>query len=288
VQTGGDLTLKEATISGGYSTSQGGGVYNKDGTVTIENSTISGNAAYQFSTVAITNSTISSTTTTSGGGVANFAASGTAMLTINNSTIYGNFASYDGGGVHNLVKDGTAEVNLSHSIVSGNTATTGAGNEVYNDGGTVNADDYNLFGNNSEDNDEALDGFTPGGSDITATSNGTDPTALGDILDTTLADNGGPTETHALVPGSPAIDAGDPAIPSPPEFDQRGPGFPRVVNGVIDIGAYEVQPPPVPPEPVGGIVVPVNRLGLLAPWLGLGGLVATAVAAVAARLRRSG
>ncbi len=42
-----------------------------------------------------------------------------------------------------------------------------------------------------------------------------------------------------------------------------------------------------PPVPVGGVVVPVNKLELLAPWMGLAGLVATAVAALAARLRRS-
>jgi hypothetical protein len=54
-----------------------------------------------------------------------------------------------------------------------------------------------------------------------------------------LQNNGGPTETVALLPGSPAIDAGDNT--DAPEFDQRGPGFPRVVNGTIDIGAFEVQ-----------------------------------------------
>ena len=48
--------------------------------------------------------------------------------------------------------------------------------------------------------------------------------------------------THALLPGSPAIDAGDHNFNPPPDFDQRGPGFPRVVNGRIDIGAFEVQP----------------------------------------------
>src|SRR5262249_13050840 len=54
-----------------------------------------------------------------------------------------------------------------------------------------------------------------------------------------LADNGGHTQTHALMPGSPAIDAGDNT--GAPEGDQRGPGFPRVVNGTIDMGSYEVQ-----------------------------------------------
>ena len=56
-----------------------------------------------------------------------------------------------------------------------------------------------------------------------------------------LQDNGGPTFTHALLPGSPAINAGDPGFTPPPFFDQRGPGFDRVVNGRLDIGSFEVQ-----------------------------------------------
>src|SRR5262249_35869728 len=60
-----------------------------------------------------------------------------------------------------------------------------------------------------------------------------------------LADNGGPPPTMALLPDSPAINAG----PNPVanfegnQNDQRGEGFPRVVGGVVDIGAFEVQPP---------------------------------------------
>jgi hypothetical protein len=54
-----------------------------------------------------------------------------------------------------------------------------------------------------------------------------------------LLNNGGPTLTYALLAGSPAIDAGDNT--GAPEFDQRGPGFPRIVKGIIDIGALEVQ-----------------------------------------------
>jgi hypothetical protein len=55
-----------------------------------------------------------------------------------------------------------------------------------------------------------------------------------------LADNGGPTLTHALLPGSPAIDAGNPAIPNPPPADQRG--FARIYGPAIDIGSFEAQP----------------------------------------------
>lgn len=166
-------------------------------------------------------------TASDGGGVFN----DEGTVTISNSTISGNSASEDGGGVYNRRVFDTATVNFSHSIVSGNTAT-GAGNEVWNDY-KVTADDYNLFGDSSETDTEALHNVTLGGSDITATYGGTIPTALGDILDP-LADNGGPTETHALFPGSPALDAGDPGFTPPPYYDQRGPGFPRVMGGRID------------------------------------------------------
>jgi hypothetical protein len=61
-----------------------------------------------------------------------------------------------------------------------------------------------------------------------------------------LADNGGPTKTHALLPGSPAIDAGDPTLVvganGVPLFDQRGAPFARIAGGRIDIGAFESQP----------------------------------------------
>ena len=67
-----------------------------------------------------------------------------------------------------------------------------------------------------------------------------------------LQDNGGPTFTHALLPGSPAIDAGDPNFTPPPFYDQRGPGFDRVVNGRIDIGSFEVQGPTPTATPCGG------------------------------------
>jgi hypothetical protein len=58
-----------------------------------------------------------------------------------------------------------------------------------------------------------------------------------------LANNGGPTQTHALLAGSPAIDTGDDA--GAPAFDQRGAGFPRRKDGngdrrpAVDVGAFE-------------------------------------------------
>ena len=59
-----------------------------------------------------------------------------------------------------------------------------------------------------------------------------------------LQDNGGPTFTHALLPGSPAINTGDPNFVGPPDYDQRGPGYDRVRGGRIDVGSFEVQNPP--------------------------------------------
>src|SRR5213079_790602 len=108
---------------------------------------------------------------------------------------------------------------------------------IFNDGGTVTSHGYNL---SSDDGGGVLTG--PGD------QINTDP-MLGP-----LQDNGGPTFTHALLPGSPAINAGDSSFTPPPFYDQRGPGFDRVVNGRIDIGSFEVQlettPTPTPsPSP---------------------------------------
>ncbi len=130
-----------------------------------------------------------------------------------------------GGGiyVHGSSDQG---MNLKNNIVAGNSA--GKGSDVY---GVVTSDGFNVIGDSS-------DGIGYTSTDLL----NVDP-LLGP-----LADNGGPTLTMALLPGSPAIDAGDNT--DAPEFDQRGPGFPRIVNGTIDIGAFEVQasslPAPLP------------------------------------------
>jgi hypothetical protein len=80
-----------------------------------------------------------------------------------------------------------------------------------------------------------------------------------------LQDNGGPTWTHALLAGSPALDAGDNT--DAPDFDQRGEGFARVVNGTIDIGAFELQPTNQPPvlDPIPDQDVPAGQRTLAVP-----------------------
>jgi len=218
VSSGVTATIAGLTIADGISIG-GGGIYN-GGTLTVTNSTLSGNSAvfdgggiYNDGTLTVTNSTLSGNSAPSGdgGGIINH-----GTLTVTNSTLSGNSAT-SGGGVYN---DGTAII--ANTIIAKNTAPTGP--DV---GGPVTSEGYNLIGNSSGGN-----GF------VAADLLNVNP-LLGP-----LQDNGGPTETMALLPGSPAIDAGsDAVVPSGITTDQRG--APREVFGGVDIGAFEVQVNPV-------------------------------------------
>jgi len=247
---GDTLTLNNSTVSGNSASYDGGGIYNRRGTTTLNNSTVSGNTAidgggiYNYrGTTTLNNSTVSGNTASDdGGGI--YSSYGT--LTLNNSTVSGNSAAADGGGI----ADYQATLTLQRTLISGNTATN-IGDEIYHYNGSITANAYNLFGHSGETNAQALYGFTPGATDITATSDGTMPTALASILDTTLALNGNPngTLTHALITGSPALDKAPNAdCTAAPinDIDQRG--FPRNVDADppptandCDIGAFELQ-----------------------------------------------
>ncbi|WP_417909406.1 choice-of-anchor Q domain-containing protein [Candidatus Electronema sp. PJ] len=238
IGNGGTLTLTNSTVSGNSALSlngMGGGMYNS-GTVTLTNSTVSDNKAYggggmyNSGTVTLTNCTISSNEAR-GEGPGGIANSGT--LTLTNSTVSGNSAvDYYGGGVYN----GGGTVTLRSSIISGNSGSPA--NEVYRYDGTITTDSYNLFGHNGETNAQAFFGFTPGATDSTATSDGGTPTALAALL-SPLANNGGPTQTHALVAGSPAIDL-DTACSTNLTTDQRGHVRPEGTG--CDAGAFEFAP----------------------------------------------
>jgi len=211
---GATLTITDSTLSGNIG-GFGGGIFNT-GTLAIVNCTVSGNAAsegagiYNGATSTITNSTLSGNAAPgAGGGCVNL-----GTLQIANSTLSDNSSGL-GGGVFNI---GTLQI--GNTIL--NTGDSGA--NISNSGGRVTSLGYNL---SSDDGG----GFLTGPGDQI----NTDP-MLGP-----LQDNGGPTFTHALLPASPAIDTGDPNFTPPPFFDQRGPGFDRVVNGRIDIGSFEVQ-----------------------------------------------
>src|SRR5206468_3717950 len=167
-----------------------------------------------------------------GGGIYNYH----ATLTLSNCTVSGNSATNDGGGIYNAGQGGSAALTVNNCTLSAN-STAAWGGGIFNDAlagsATVTIANSTLSGNWA---------WAGGAVDLTATGDqiNTEP-MLGP-----LQDNGGPTFTHALLPGSVAIDAGDPNFMSPPDYDQRGPGFSRVYNGLLDVGAFEVQPTPTP------------------------------------------
>jgi hypothetical protein len=220
IRNEGMMSVTNSTLSSNsginVGTGYGGGIDN-DGTLSVTNSTFSGNRALigggilnGGGTASVTNSTFSGNRAFMGGGI-----SGSSTLSITNSTLSGNSA-YDGGGMYGTV---TAK----NVIVAGNTA----GNQAPDVFGPLDSQGHNLIGDGTGGS-----GYDP--TDLVGTSAFPIDPKLGP-----LQDNGGPTQTMALLPGSPAIDAGDNT--DAPLFDQRGPGFPRIVNGTIDIGAFEVQ-----------------------------------------------
>jgi hypothetical protein len=215
----GTLTVSNSTFSTNYSPNWGGGIGNR-GTLTVNNSTLSGNEGYigggiynwSGATLIVSNSTVAGNTAgDGGGGIRN---DDYSTLTINNCTIAGNSVRHGFGGGISL--QGTSAVR--NTIIAGNSATYGP--DVLAE--AFGSQGHNLIGNTQD-------------------SGGYDPTDLLNVdpLVGPLQDNGGPTQTRALLPGSPAIDAGDNT--GAPDWDQRGPGFPRIVNGIIDIGSFEVQ-----------------------------------------------
>ena len=187
------LTVTNSTISDNSATGNGGGISNSSGggglaiaSVTISNSTLSGN-----------------TVVGDGGAISNSTSDQHATLVITNSTISGNSATGNGGGIYNVGSGLPAELDLGSTILDAGTS----GENIFNSG-TATSLSYNLC---SDDGGGVL-------------------TGPGDQIDTDpmlgpLQDNGGPTFTHALLPGSPAIDAGDPSFTPPPLYDQRGPDF---------------------------------------------------------------
>jgi hypothetical protein len=232
-------TITDSTISGNVAQwggvcdfcGSGGGISNIPGqTLTVTNTTINNNGALadgggisNNGNLVVTNSTLTGNSVVGGGGAGGGISNG-GNLAVTNSTLSGNSAVFGGSGIHNF----QATAQIGNTIL----AAGESGGTILNDGGTVTSLGYNLA---SDD----------GGAVLTAPGDqiNTDP-MLGP-----LQDNGGLTFTHALLPSSPAINAGDPTFTPPPDYDQRGPGFDRVVNGRIDIGSVEVQGPTSTPTP---------------------------------------
>ena len=203
------LSIKNSEISG----SDGGAVYN-GGSLTLDYVTVAGNTTasngggiYNDGTFSSTNSTFSDNSATGGTSLGGGLYNETGTLTLTNVTISSNSAGKEGGGLYN----NTGTTTLKNTIVANNTGG--------NCGGTIGS-----TGNNMDNANTC--GFNKPG-DLP----NTDPLLFA------LANNGGPTDTHALTAASQAIDAGDSGACS--STDQRG--VPRV--GTCDIGAYEFTPP---------------------------------------------
>ena len=263
------LTIIDSTISNNtawigidLSGGDGGGIVNVNGTLEISNTTISSNGAgvsgggiSGYGTMTITNSTISGNVAGItqpylglGGGIYN---SGT--LTMINCTISGNSANGStgkGGGVGGGIYSANGSADIGNSTLSGNRAEVHGGS-IY--GGTFDIGNSILNGGSPENIYDATvtsHGYNVCSDDGGGLLNGPGVQINTDPLLGPLQDNGGPTFTHELLTGSPAIDAGDPNFTPPPYYDQRGPDFWRVRNGRIDVGSFEVQagstPTPTP------------------------------------------
>lgn len=243
------------TISGGQATAdQGGGGIVNLGTVAVTNCNITNNGAakngggiFSSGTLTLVNSTVSNNgSLAKGGGIYN-----TGTLTLVNSTIFGNSAANSGsGGIEN---DGT--LNVADSTISNNSA-----------GGLANADKATavltntIVAGNDSDISGSVDAVqsrsnligTGGSGGLKDGVNG-NKVGVADPMLAGLGDFGGPVPTDALLPGSPALDAGDASLlpkdlldlngngntSEPLPVDQRG--LPRVSGAALDIGAYEHQ-----------------------------------------------
>jgi hypothetical protein len=254
ISTQGTLTLNSSTVSNNYCNDSGDGIVN-GGTMTLNYSTVSGNRGGSYpSTPGISNygTALLNSSTVSGNdaGIVNY---DTALL--NSSTVSGNGAGLRAGGITNVAYNRDATVILLNSTIANNTVSSSerTSSQIYTgqqSGGTGRATvqfrNTIISGGGERPNFFADAGgtFVTEGHNLSNDASGDLNPELDDLPSTDpllgpLQDNGGPTFTHALLEGSPAIDAGDNT--DAPDWDQRGEGFPRIVNKTIDIGAYEVQ-----------------------------------------------
>jgi hypothetical protein len=237
VAAGTMAVLRGMTFTGGATESSGGGVLNS-GTLTLMNCTVSGNTAnrdggvFNSGTMTLNNSTVSGNTASfMAGGIFNYR----SALTVTNSTVSGNTGEYGGGILNN------GNLTLTNITVSGNAANYGSGI-------------YHLSGSTLTVRNTLVDDLCYKVSNVTITSNGhnienpadqcdfdhaTDQVNIRAPMLGPLQDNGGPTETHALLPGSVAIDWIPDSLCAV-DTDQRG--EPRPAGDGCDVGAFEVQP----------------------------------------------
>ena len=244
IDNSGTLAVIDSTVSGNTSLVGSGGGIRNYGTLTLVNTTVSGNTAgdavvgppcdgggiHSIGTLTLANSTISGNQASRHGG--GIYSGGTT--TLRNVTVFGNLAGTlgdtgTGGGI--FITAGATT--LFNSLVAGNALglTAAIPNDIF--GTLVATSSHNLIG----------DAATAGG-----LTDGAQGNIVGvnwrTVLDPTLRDNGGSTLTHALRLQSAALDAGSNAEAIGPDgnplaTDQRGTGFPRILEVAVDIGAFE-------------------------------------------------
>lgn len=206
------LSVTRSLVANNVASLNGGGVHFTGLTLVISNSTLSGNSAVDF-----------------GGGLFTSNASATVRnSTFSNNTADSNLGGVGGGG--GIYKEGTGVITIHNSIVAGNVNVT----LVASADAQVNLGGWTGFNN--------LLGIGNGQSDLVNAVNGNLVGAVGTPivpLLTALEDHGGFSRVHALLDGSPAINAGANVQTGGATVDQRGTGYARVDNTVVDIGAYE-------------------------------------------------
>ncbi|MFZ0545010.1 MAG: choice-of-anchor Q domain-containing protein [Candidatus Promineifilaceae bacterium] len=241
--TNGRLTIQNSSFISNSSNYYGGAILSSSFRLTITNSSFAGNSAgtggavVAYKKTYITGSTFKGNSAEfDGGGI--YTGGSTDVV---NSTFNENNAGSDGGGIFN-----STYATILNSTISGNLANSG--------GGIRNNGTLNFINTIIANSDEGGDCVNTGIININVNNlveDGTcNPAITGDPLLGPLQDNGGDTRTHALLPGSPAIDNGDPdtcAAPPVNNLDQRGESRPKDGDGdgvvICDIGSFEVRIP---------------------------------------------
>ena len=228
----GSLNVTNSTFQGNIADGFGGAIeiQSSNGTVNVSSSTFLDNFSPSFGgaidnffgILNVANSTFVNNRAGLGGALQNC---GTSLI-VTNCSILNNFAE-EGGGINFR----TFTI-LNNTIVAANSAPLGP--DILSSTDLI-SNGHNFIGTTL--------GITNAGSLTDKTFENTN-TTLEDLVETNngnpvLADNGGPTKTVALVCASPAIDCGSNKEAKGLSFDQRGPCFPRIINGTVDIGAFE-------------------------------------------------
>jgi subtilisin-like proprotein convertase family protein len=271
------VNLNGCLFDGNTATGQGGktgfggavAVFGSANAVTITNSTFTNNSSLggggaiflgqgaSGSNILIVDSTLANNSTSVSGGA--ILLDGAANLTVRNSTLSGNTANTNGGGIRAYTSF-TGTLTVENSTIAFNKATNGAGGGLSRGAGLFNIASTIVAKNTAATTGDISGTVTANnsliGSATGASISGSNNKIGVDPLLSPLANNGGSTLTHALLPGSPAIDAG--SNPANLMFDQRGNGFARTIGKATDIGAFETQTLTAPPT-VTGIVINANQ-----------------------------